>query len=334
MDVGELAPFRMYLGTEDGLRVAIVDGRELDVVDAGLPGETVRAIDVHPADPGDAFVGCGLRGWGLYRTGDAGRSLDAVGFEDRWVWGVARHPADPETVYVGTEPPMVFRSTDGGASFESRDRIDDLPSRSGWTFFHEPFAAGHVHGFAIHPDRPERIFAGVEQGALIYTRDGGDTWDEALVGRDVHRVAVDPADPDRVLAATGRGLHVSPDAGRSWDDVDDLDGSYVHAIVFDPTDPDRVYAYAHEDGSPVYRSEDAGDSWTDAGDALPAARPADTLRLHPDDPETLVYVGDVDDGGSRVFVSTDRGEEWSAIGPEVSKTWRLEVTPVVASAGT
>lgn len=328
MAASEFLPCWLYLGTEDGLRGALLDERGLDVRSAALSGAAVRAIVADPADPADAYVGCGLRGWGLYRASDAGSTVESLGFEDRWVWGLARHPTD-RPLYVGTEPPMVFRSTDG-TTFEPCEGIDDLPSRPDWTFFHEPFEAGHVHGFAIHPDRPERIFAGVEHGALIHTSDGGDTWDEALVGEDLHRVVVDPADPDRVLAAAGSGLHVSPDAGRSWKRVEDLREKYLHALVFDPTDPDRVYAYAAEDGSPVYRSEDGGRTWTAVGDGLPAARPADTLRLHPDDPEAIVYVGDVD-GGSRVFVSTDRGDEWTAVGDVVPKTWRLEVTTVPES---
>lgn len=327
MTVSEFAPCRLYLGTEAGLRVATLDGTDLTVTTAGLSGASVRAIDVHPSDPADAYVGCGLRGWGLHHTSDAGETFDALVFEDRWVWGIARHPTDPETVFVGTEPPMVFVSTDDGSSFEPCEGIEDLPNRSSWTFFHDPFRAGHVHGFAIHPDRPERVFAGVEHGALIHTPDGGTTWHEALAGEDLHRVAIDPADPDRILAAAGSGLHVSPNGGRSWGRIDDLRGKYLHAVVFDPADPAIVYVYADEDESPVYRSDDGGETWSPAGEGLPAARPADTLRLHPDDPAVLVYVGDVDEG-SRVFVSTDRAEKWEPIGLEIPKVWRLEVAPV------
>lgn len=325
---GLASPCRLYLGTGDGLRTARLTGDGLTETASSIADNAVRAIAVHPSDPDDVFVGCGLRGWGLYHTDDAGATATTVGFEDEWVWGVARHPDDPATVYVGTEPPMLYVSTDGGGSFDALDGIEDLPSRPDWTFFHEPFYAGHVHGIALDGRRPDRVLAGVEHGALIVSRDGGETWTEALVGRDVHRVAVHPADPDSVLAATGSGLARSDDGGRTWGEVDDLRGLYVHAVVFHPTDADRWYCYAASDECPVYRSDDGGDSWTPVGEGLPPARPADTLRLHPADPETLVYAGDVDDDTSRVFVSTDAGGSWQRVRQEFPKVWRLEVTPV------
>lgn len=319
---------RLYLGTRDGLRVARLDGDGLEIRASGIADNVVRAIAVHPADPDDVFVGCGLRGWGLYRTTDGGDTVDPLGFEDVWVWGVARHPTDPETVYVGTEPPMVHVSTDDGATFEACEAIDDLPSRPDWTFFHAPFRAGHVHGFALHPDRPDRVVAGVEHGALVVSRDGGATWSESLVGSDVHRVAVHPTDPDRVFAATGSGMHRSDDAGDSWEPLPALEGRYLHAVVFDPRDPDRMYTYAAEGESPVHRSDDGGESWRPVAEGLPAARPADTLRLHPVDPDTLVYAGDTGSDTSHLFVSPDRGGTWARLERSLPKVWRLAVADV------
>ncbi len=323
--------YRLSLGTADGLRTVVVDGTDASVdgarasvVESALPGEAVRALDVSPADPDDVFVGCGLRGWGLYRTRDGGETVESLGFEEAWVWGLQRHPTDPDRLYVGTEPPGLWVSTDDGGSFEPLDGIDRLPSRGDWTFFHEPFHAGHVHGIAVHPDRPGQVFAGIEHGAIIYSRDGGETWQESLAAEDVHRVAFHPADPDRVFVAAGSGLYRSDDAGRSWEQAPDLAGEYAHSIAFDPDSPERMYAYVATDGMALYRSDDGGDSWVGIGDGLPAARPADTLRVHPDRPETLVYAGDVEDGG-RLFVSPDAGESWDRLDLELPKVWRLAV---------
>lgn len=324
-------PCILYLGTEDGLRIARFDpgGREssgIEVVGRALEGQAVRAIEIDPSDPTSAHVGCGLRGWGLYRISDWGEHVEPLEFEDRWVWGLGRAPDDPDTIYVGTEPPMVYVSVDGGETFEACEAIEDLPSRPNWTFFHEPFRAGHVHGFAIHLDRPERIFVGVEHGALISSLDGGETWREALVGRDLHRVEIDPRDPERVFAAAGSGLYRSDDAGEEWSPVAALRGLYLHSIVFDPETPERMYVYANRDGNPVYRSEDGGESWDPLGGGLPAASPADPFRLHPDDPGTLLYAGDVGEG-SRLFVSHDAGDTWCRIDEPLPKVWRLATAP-------
>ncbi|WP_290810482.1 hypothetical protein [Halovivax sp.] len=320
-------PNLLYLGTEDGLRVLRAEPTGLERVGRSLDENAVRDVSVHPSDPREALIGCGLRGRGLHRTTDAGRTVETLGFEDEWVWGVERDPIDPETVYVGTEPPMLYRSTDGGATVDPFEGIDDLPSRPDWTFFHDPFRAGHVHGIAIHPDRPDRLFAGVEHGALLYTHDGGERWHEALVGRDLHRIAIDPADPDRVFAGTGAGLYRSEDAGDSWESVADLAGAYVHGVVFDPDRPNRAYVYADRDGEPVFRSANRGESWRPVGDGLPAAGPADTLRTLPDDPARLVYAGETDDGTSRLYASDDAGDSWHRLDGTFPKIWRLEVAP-------
>jgi photosystem II stability/assembly factor-like uncharacterized protein len=323
---------RLYLGTGDGLRTARLTNDGLEVTDSTVEGKAVRAISVDPDDPDDVFVGCGLRGWGLYHTSDGGSTVESLGFDDEWVWGVARHPVDTGTVYVGTEPPMVYRSTDGGETFEALDGVDDLPSRDDWTFFHDPFHAGHVHGFALDGRRPDRVLAGVEHGALLRSTDRGKTWSEALVGSDVHRVAVHPDDPDRVYAATGSGLHVSDDGGRTWDHPDGLSGAYLHGLVFHPGD-DRMYAYAASEDSPVHRSDDGGRSWRPLAPALPAARPADPLVAHPSDPETLVYAGDAEDGTSTIYVTTNGGGRWERLHAGLPKLWRLVATTIPGRPG-
>lgn len=323
-------PCRLYVGTEDGLRTARLSEDGLEVRHRAVEGAAVRALAVHPEDPDDVFVGCGLRGWGLHHTTDGGATVEQVGFDDEWVWGAARHPVDHETVYVGTEPPMLYVSTDDGETFAACEGLDDLPSRPEWTFFHEPFYAGHVHGIAVDPDRPERVLAGVEHGALVASPDGGETWTEALVGRDVHRVAVDPTEPDRVFAATGSGLFRSVDGGDGWRRLPGLAGEYLHAVAFAP-DRGRMYVYAASEDCPVHASDDGGDTWTPVGEGLPPARPADTLRLHPVDPDVLLYAGDVDDGGSRLFVSPDAGATWRRIDHRLPKVWRLAVVPQPAT---
>lgn len=326
MELPAFDPCILYLGTRDGLRVARFTPNRLEITARGIMGNTVRGIAVDQSNPADAYIGCGLRGWGLYRTIDAGRTIEHLGFEGQWVWDVARHPSNPETVYVGTEPPMVYVSVNGGDTFDQFKNIEELPSRSKWTFFHEPFYEGHIHGFAIHPARPERIFAGVEHGhdsALIYT---GETWHEVLIGHDLHRIAVDPADPDRVLAATGSGLFQSHDAGESWASMPALSGKYLHSIIFNSDAPSHVYAYVDQEGNPLYKSEDSGDSWQAIGEDLPTAKPADNLRIHPEDPNTLIYVADANEKASSVYLSTNSGEAWHRINTPLPKVWRVEIT--------
>ncbi|MFB6111397.1 MAG: hypothetical protein ABEJ35_02555 [Halobacteriaceae archaeon] len=315
---------RLYLGTEDGLRVVSVRTRsDIEIIRTGLHGEAVRALAVHPTNPERVYIGCGLRGSGCHYTRDGGRSIDSIGFEDKWVWDVTLAPTDPDRVYVGTEPPMLYVSPRTSHTFEAFEGIAELPSRPDWTFYHEPFGDGHVHGLSIHPDRPDRLVAGVEDGALIYSRDHGESWSETLVGHDIHRVATAPSDPDTLLAGAEEGLFVSHDAGETWEKDPTLAGNYVHGIRFDTDDPSRIYLYVSEE-MPLYRSDDGGDSWRAIGDALPTAGPADNLRVHPTEPNVLFYAGDGGDGGSQLFISTDRGDSWQRVLTELPKVWRVE----------
>jgi hypothetical protein len=319
----------LYVGTEDGVLVySLSPDYSLKLIGRGLAGNAVRGIAIHHENPRIAYIACGLRGWGLHVTRDAGKTFTSVGFNDRWVWDVAFAPDDPQTIWVGTEPPMIHVSRDGGITFQAHEQIDRLSSRNRWHFFHPPFHAGHVHGIAVHPAEPLRIFAGVEQGGLIFTHDGGNTWHDALPGYDLHRIAIDPSDPDHILAGAGEGLFVSKDAGWTWNAVESMKGKHIHTILYDPRNPNRCYVYADDPECPVYRSEDGGSTWRPSGLGLPPAKPADSLVLHPSDSGVLIYGGDQGNRKSGLYLSTDGGESWRCILDQLPKIWRLKVAPV------
>lgn len=89
---------RLYVGTDEGVYHLTPAGDCRASVDGG----PVRDLSVHPGDPDEVLFGRALGGHGLARTPDGGETVEHVRFDDRWVWGVDRHPADPETVFVGT----------------------------------------------------------------------------------------------------------------------------------------------------------------------------------------------------------------------------------------
>jgi photosystem II stability/assembly factor-like uncharacterized protein len=318
-----MQPFIVLAGTADGLRVIHIDSwGAASVVTEGLHGNAVRGVAVDPSCDRTVYVACGLRGWGLHVTRDAGRTFESLGFEDEWVWDVVVDQNNSDRLLIGTEPPALYESVDGGATFTALAGIHDVESRERWTFFHAPFHAGHLHGIAITPERPERIIVGVEHGGLLVSKDHGASWQDVMPGADLHRVSIDPADPDRVYAGAGHGLFVSEDGGQTWSPVDGLRGRYVHGIQIDPRDSDRVYVYVDSSHCPIHRTLDGGDTWENVGAGLPASRPADPIRLHPDEPDILVYAGD-SDNGSYLYLSRDRGDRWERTDLELPKVWRM-----------
>ncbi|MBO8156892.1 MAG: hypothetical protein H0Z32_10560 [Bacillaceae bacterium] len=318
--------FFMYLGTEDGLRVYQFN-QDLTAEEAGrgLSGQSVRGIAVHPFNKRIAYIACGLRGWGLYKTTDSGKTVQSLGFEDKWVWDVVIDPHNKEHIYIGTEPPMVYHSRDAGRTFTPFKGIDQLPSKKRWKFFHPPFYGGHVHGISIHPHDPNILLAGVEHGALIYSLDGGSTWKEHLVGYDLHRTAINPYQPEQWFAGAGEGLYMSLDNGRDWIQVKDLKGKYVHSLLFDHHVKGRMFVFVDEPGQPIYRSDNFGKNWKpSSGSGLPSAGPADNIAMHPFDEDIVFYAGDIGNT-STLFVSEDGGRTWKEIISNIPKTWRVKV---------
>jgi photosystem II stability/assembly factor-like uncharacterized protein len=317
---------RLYVGTDDGMRMLHVEAGEATVVREAVTENAVRDIAVSPTDPETAYIGCGLRGWGLYRTTDGGQHFEEIDFADEWVWGVTYAPDG--TLYVATEPPMLYRKTTDG--FVPLSGIADVPSREEWYFFYEPFEAGHVHGLTIHPDRPNRLYAGIEIGGVIYSHDGGETWQDALQGTDVHRLAVAPSDPDRVLAATGDGIFISEDAGRSWTCIDVFDDRYVKAIQFAPDAPKTAYtsgaATPGADQARIMRSEDSGRSWSEVA-TFRADGVAGMVGLRVYRDGVLFHSEYADDEYDQICVSTDNGETWTAFEPNLPRIRTLTAAP-------
>lgn len=321
---------RLYVGTDDGVRVLQITEGEAMVIREGVTGNAVRDIAIAPSNPETVYIGCGLGGWGLYRTTDGGQQFEEVGFAGKWVWGVSYAPDG--TLYVGTEPPMLYRQTADG--FVTFDSLADVPSHDDWYFFYEPFEAGHVHGLTIHPDRPDRLYAGIEIGGVIYSHDGGETWQNALRGADVHRLAVAPLNPDRVLAAAGDGLFVSNDAGRSWASIDVFDGRYVKAVQFAPDAPETVYTSSAvtpgADRARITRSEDSGRSWSEMT-TFRADGVAGMVGLRVYRDGALFHSESVNDEHDRIRVSTDDGETWTVFGPELPRVRTLTTAPAPQS---
>jgi len=110
-------------------------------------------------------------------------------------------------------------SEDRGRSWRERESFRALPSRESW-YTPQDDTTAQVSSLAIHPDAPERVFAGVERGGVFRSDDGGDTWTEQREGvdEDVHHLLMITA--GTVVASTGDGLYRTEDGARSWTRLD------------------------------------------------------------------------------------------------------------------
>lgn len=159
---------------------------------------------------------------------------------------------EPGTVIVGVDRAGIARSTNLGITWES--------ASDGLTLI--------VLSIAIDPTTPQTMYAGTFSSGVFKSTDGGDTW--TSVGPEgviVFHVAVDPIVPTTVYASTSLGVMRSDNAGASWR-LAGQDTPYIISLAHDPTNPDRVYACSFE--GKMYRSDDAGATWLDISEGLPA----------------------------------------------------------------
>lgn len=267
---------------------------------------------------------------GLYRTVDGGDTFERVGqsvIDPDAVMSIAIDPRDPADVWVGTEPSAIFRSTDGGDTWHVQSSLEDVPSRSSWSFPPRPHTH-HVRWIEHDPTDPSRIFVGIEAGALLRSTDGGETWEDRPPGSriDNHTLATHPDAAGRVYAAAGDGYAESTDGGATWHHPQEgLEHRYVWGLAVDANDPDITLVSAANSASDAHRTP--GDAYlyrrTSDGTwdrlearGLPTGSGANRVVLT----DTGTGGAFVAAGNDGVYHTTDHGEHWH----QLASDWPLQ----------
>jgi photosystem II stability/assembly factor-like uncharacterized protein len=254
------------------------------------------------------------------------------------VWQLVPGVED-DVLWAGVEPAAVFRSSDGGKSFALEQALWDHPHRSDW----EPGFGGQAfHTVLPHPTDPQSVTAALSAGGVYRTTDGGSSWEprnngirvdffpEGLsypeYGQCVHKVDRHPSHPDRLYAQNHGGVYRSDDEGGSWTAIHDgLPHDFGFPIVVHPHKPETIYVFPLGGGADgmgryptdatalVWRSDDAGATWTAYGDGLPAPCYVGVMRdamcADTADPAGL-YLGT---RSGEVYASADEGESWRQV---------------------
>ncbi|OIB58295.1 VPS10 domain-containing protein [Natrialba sp. SSL1] len=202
---------------------------------------------------------------------DSGREWKtATRLEGRALECVATAPAAPDRVFVGTFESGLFRSTDGGETFE-RLETDDV------------FESDAVMSLTISPHDPDVIYAGTEPSRVYRSTDGGESWAHLDGLTDLpsssewyfpprpetHHVRwleVDPFDPDRLYVGIEAGAFVlSEDGGETWRERPEGSRIDNHSLATHPDREGRVYTAA---GDGYAESDDGGEHWGHPQDGL------------------------------------------------------------------
>jgi photosystem II stability/assembly factor-like uncharacterized protein len=173
---------------------------------------------------------------------------------------------------------------------------------------------GEIRALTIAPVDPERLYAATASGHIYVTVDGAKSWKDCRVRLPreaiLTRLAVNPRSPLIAFAAYwlpsgGGGLLRTRDGGENWGRLALPGAPALRALAISPSVPDTVYA-----GGPagVWRSDDGGDTWIDAGGRAKPVREVESLAVDPRF-SLRVYAGT----WRQAYRSLDGGGLWAPI---------------------
>jgi len=313
---GETAPNRPI---KSGLyRMAVGDDR-WELATRGLPeAPAIRALAVHPAEPGTVYAGTQQ---GPYRTRDHGEHWEKLDVPDHGlpVWSLAFDPRDARVLYAGYENCEVYRSEDGGEHWRRLPvtvRFPDVTVGPGSN------PAKRVLKLAVNPADPDEIYGAVEVGGVIRSLDGGERWENMSHGQylnddtvDMHGVLVGRWRPGTVFAVARAGLFTSTDRGEHWasariEPLNTKGQTYCRDIQETPGDPKTIWVAAganfQSDVGALFRSGDGGASWSRVDMGVKPETTVFALAFDPRQPRRMFCATTV----GEVFASEDAGATW------------------------
>ncbi len=268
-------------------------------------------------------------------------------WEFKRVWHLEPSLTDPNTVYAGIEDAALFRSSDGGQTWQELSELRDVKG-SLW----QPGAGGMcLHTIVQDPTNPQRIYIAISAAGTFRTDDGGKTWrainrglksqyelpdPDAEVGHCVHRIAMHPTRPNVLFMQKHWDVMRSDDAGESWHEISgNLPTDFGFPIDVHAHEPETVYVVPIKNDSEhfppdgklrVYRSRTGGNEWEALTNGLPQRdcyvnMLRDAMAVDSLDP-CGIYFGT---SGGQVYGSADGGDRWTAIVRDLPPVLSVEV---------
>ncbi|HJZ64983.1 MAG TPA: hypothetical protein VKD70_11720 [Candidatus Acidoferrum sp.] len=268
-------------------------------------------------------------------------------WEFKRVWHLEPSLAEGDTVYAGVEDAALFRSKDGGKSWQELSGLRGHGTGPQW----QPGAGGMcLHTVILDPGDPKRIYIAISAAGAFRTDDGGSTWKPinkglhslyipnptAEVGHCVHHVAMNLKRPNVLFMQKHWDVMRSDNAGDSWKEVSgNLPTDFGFVIDVHAHEPETVYVvpiksdsehYVPDGKLRVYRSKTGGNEWEALTNGLPQQNCFVNILRDAMAVDSLdkcgIYFGT---SGGQVYVSADAGDTWKAIVHDLPGVLSVEV---------
>jgi photosystem II stability/assembly factor-like uncharacterized protein len=267
-------------------------------------------------------------------------------WEFKRVWHLEPSLSDPNAVHAGVEDAALFRSADGGKTWQELAGLRDAHGPK-WS----PGAGGMcLHTILLDPSNSQRMYVAISAAGAFRTDDGGKTWKPinrglhsqyipnptAEVGHCVHRIAMHRSRPNVLFMQKHWDVLRSDDAGDSWHEVSgNLPTDFGFPIDVHAHEPDTIYVvpiksdgehYVHEGKLRVFRSRKGGNEWEALTKGLPQENCyvnvlRDAMAVDSLD-KCGVYFGTT---GGQVYASADAGDSWAPIVRDLPAVLSVEV---------
>jgi photosystem II stability/assembly factor-like uncharacterized protein len=367
-----MSEVRVLVGTRKGAFVLTADGKRDKWTASGphFAGWEMYHLKGSPADPNRIYASqsSGWFGQMIQRSDDGGKTWESAGNEfiyaglpgtHQWydgtqhpwefarVWHLEPSLTDPDTVYAGIEDAALFKSTDGGHTWEELSGLRGHPTGAQWS----PGAGGMcLHTIVLDPGNPNRMYVAISAAGAFRSDDAGKSWrpinrglkseqipdPHAEVGHCVHRIAMHRSRPDVLFMQKHWDVMRSDDGGDNWREISgNLPTDFGFPIDVHAHEPDTVYVVpitsdSHHfppDGKlRVFRSRSGGNEWEPLTKGLPQSDCyvnvlRDAMAVDSLD-ECGVYFGTT---GGQVYVSPDAGATWKPIVRDLPAVLSVEV---------
>ena len=364
---------RLLVGTRKGAWVIAADGerRSWAITPPMFLGHIIQHAMLDPRDRTTLLAAArtGHLGPTVFRSTDFGQTWtearvppkfaadDAHGRTVRSVfWLTPGHADEPGSWYAGASPQGLFRTEDGGETWEPVAGWNDHPKWDTWAEW--PDVEGTPDGSMLHsvnvdPRDRDHLYIGLSSGGVFESTDGGADWHPLNAGvaadffpdpppefgHDPHCVRIHPAAPDRLYQQNHCGIYRLDRPDTRWTRIGEAMPASVGDIGFPielhPRDPDTAWVFPMDgsdvwprtspDGCPAaYVTRDAGASWTRLDGGLPRRGwftvKRQAMCVDGRDP-VGVYFGTT---SGEVWASADEGASWTCVAAHLPEIYSLE----------